>query len=185
MLDQVKANYGLWTRVPREEYHPFRKYRAIYEQVDVDIGDKVLVKGWTHNPFLLVTAPLGTDENTDNMYEWVITFCWPVEMDKLYDANDYAVVNIQAETMTPGGKVISARPTHVFLYKELFTRTGCYGYYSFRYTGECGAGNRERLHIWSDQYICISSLNVEYKQVTERRTEQLTQQADVQSMNEI
>mgnify|MGYP007102096580 FL=1 len=165
--------------------HPFRKYRATYEQVDVDIGDKVLVKGWTHNPFLLVTAPLGTNEDTDNMYEWVITFCWPVEMDKLYGTNDYAVVNIQAETMTPGGKVISARPTHIFLYKELFTRTGCYGYYSFRYTGECGAGNRERLHIWSDQYICISSLSVEYKQVTERRTEQLTQQVDVQSMNEI
>ena len=106
-------------------------------------------------------------------------------MDKLYSPENYAVVNIQAECMTPGGKVIADRPVHVFLKKDLFTRTGNYGYYSFRYQGKCGAGNRERLHIWSDQYICLSSLQCEYKPMTEKRTEILTIQADIQGMDEI
>lgn len=185
MVNQVKANYGKWKRVPREEYHPFRTYKAKYERVDETIGDKVEVQGWTHNPFLLVTAPLGIEESTDCMFEWEITFCWPVEMDMLYGPDNYAVVNIQAETMTPGGKIIADRPAHIFLTKELFTRTGNYGYYSFRYQSKCGLGNRERLHIWSDQYICISSLNLEYKPVTQRRTEILTQQVDIQRLTEI
>ena len=185
MLKQVKDNYGKWKRVPRETYHPFRTYKAKYEQVNKQIDNDVKVKGWTHNPFLLVTAPIGTDEYKDNIFEWEITFCWPVEMDKLYAQNNYATVNIQAETMTPGGKVVAERPVHVYLTKELFTRTGNYGYYSFRYQSKCGAGNRERLHIWSDQYICISSLYVELKEVTQKRTEQLTQQVDIQSLKEI
>lgn len=185
MIKSIKGNYGLWKRVPREEYHPFREYAAIYEQVDQDIGDKVKVKGWTHNPFLLVTSPLGMSEETDCRFEWEITFAWPVEMDKLYGIDDYAVVNIWAETMTPGGKVLPERPVHVFLHKELFTRTGNYGYYSFRYQSTCGAGNRERLHIWSDQYIAISSLQLECKPITQKRTEVLTQQVDVQTLHEI
>lgn len=185
MYNQIKNNYGNWKRVPREEYHPFREYKDKYEVVTEQIGDNLKVNGWTHNPFLLVTAPLGVNENTDCDYEWEITFCWPVEMDSLYSENNFATVNIQAETMTPGGKVIADRPAHVFLTKELFTRTNNYGYYSFRYQSRCGAGNRERLHIWSDQYICISGLQVEYKVVTEKRTEQLTQQVDVQRLNEI
>ena len=183
MTEQIKANYGKWKRVPREEYHPFRVYKDIYRTVEKFPAAEV--KGWTHNPFLLVTAPLGVNADTDCMFEWEITFCWPVEMDKLYPDNTYAVVNIQSETMTPGGKVIAARPAHVFLKKDLFTFSGNYGYYSFRYSGKCGAGNRERLHIWSDQYICVSGLQCEYKQVTTQRTSKLVQQADVYGMQEI
>lgn len=185
MTNQIKDNYGLWKRVPREEYHPFRVYKDKYEQVDKYIGDKVKVKGWTHNPFLLVTSPLGIAEEVDCNFEWEITFCWPVEMEELYGNNNYATVNIQAETITPGGKVIADRPVHVFLVKELFTRTDNFGYYSFRYQSKCGAGNRERLHIWSDQYICVSSLQLEYKQISEKRTEILTQQVDIKDMKEI
>ena len=113
-----------------------------------------------------------------------MTFCWPVEMDLIYGQNNYATVNILAETMTPGGKQES-RPTHVFLTKELFTRNGNYGYYSFRFQSKNGSGNRERLKIWSDQYIAVSSVTCEYKVVTQRRTEQLTQQVDVSNMQEL
>lgn len=183
MSEQIKANYGKWRRVPREEYHPFRVYKDSYKSVDKFPAAEV--KGWTHNPFLLVTAPLGVNVDTDCLYEWEITFCWPVEMDSLYPDNAYAVVNVQSETMTPGGKVIAARPAHVFLKKDLFTFSGNYGYYSFRYAGKCGAGNRERLHIWSDQYICVSGLQCEYKPVTTQRTSKLVQQADLYGMQEI
>lgn len=185
MIDQIRSNYGKWKRVSRETYHPFREYKAKFHDVETFIADDVEVNGWTHNPFLLVTAPLGVAESVDCMFEWEITFCWPVEMDKLYGKNNYAVVNVMAETMTPGGKVIADRPAHIFLTKELFTRSNSYGYYSFRYQSKCGIGNRERLHIWSDQYICISGLQVEYQVMTEKRTEILTQQADVTGLKEI
>ena len=185
MRDQIVSNYGKWRKVPREVYHPFRGYAAKYERVDEDIGELVKVKGWTHNPFLLVTAPLGVNDDTDCMFEWEITFAWPVEMDELYGKDDYAVVNLQAQCMTPGGKVVAARPVHVFLTKELFTRTGNYGFYSFRYQSKCGIGNRERLHIWSDQYIAVSALQCEFKVMTEKRTEILTQQLDVERLHEI
>lgn len=185
MLKGIRDNYGKWSRVPREKYHPFRKYKKYFSTVTESIGDDVLVKGWTHNPFLLVTAPLGVGDEADCMFEWNITFCWTREMDMLYNKKEYAVVNIMAETMTAGGKVISERPVHVFLVKELFTRTGNYGYYSFRFQSNCGAGNRERLHLWSDQYIAISSLTLVYKQVTGRHNDILTQQVDVKELQEI
>lgn len=181
MLQSMKDNMSKWQKLPREKYSFKRKYQENYSEVNKDVNG---VKGWTYNPFVLVTSALGTSESTDNLYEWNITFCWPIEMDLLYGTDNYAVVNIMAETMTPGGKVLT-RPTHVFLTKELFTRTGNYGYYNFRYQSKNGAGNRERLHIWSDQYIAISSLNVDVKPVTQRRTEQLTQQVDIQRLKEL
>ena len=182
MLEDIVDNKGKWTKVPREEYHPFRDYNAKYNNISTNVETDV--KGWTHNPFLLVTAPLGVAEEIDCLFEWEITFAWTVEMEKLIAENEYITVNIVAETMSPGGKLI-ARPTHVFLTKELFTRSGNYGYYSFRYQSNNGAGNRERLHVWSDGYIAISGLQLEYKVVTEKRNEILTQQADVKGLKEM
>ena len=185
MLQDIRNNYGKWKRVPKEEYHPFRKYKAKFESVEHFIGDEVKVEGWTHNPFLLVTAPLGVNEEQDCLFEWNITFVWTKEMDMLYNENEYAVVNLLAETMTVGGKVIANRPTHIYLTKELFTRTGNYGYYSFRYQSNCGAGNRERLHIWSDQYIAINNLTLEYKPLSQRHNDVLTQQVDISELVEV
>ncbi len=179
MIPGILRNKGKWQRVPREKYNPIRKYNSIYESVDKQIDSTMMVRGWTHNPFLLVTAPLGLSQETDCLFEWVITFCWTTDMDKIIGPNEYVCVNIASETMSPGGKKITERPTHVFLCKELFTRSDNYGYYSFRFSGQTGAGNRERLHIWSDGYIAVSSVTVDYKQITSRRNEILTQQVDV------
>lgn len=186
MLDGIKRNLGNWKKVPREKYSFNREYGEKYASVNNVVNEnfKKGVDGWTYNPFLLVTSALGVREDVDCLFEWEVTFCWPVEMDLLYSQDNYAVVNILAETMTPGGKRES-RPTHVFLTKELFTRDGNYGYYSFRFQSKNGAGNRERLKIWSDQYIAVSSVACEYKVVSQRRTEQLTQQIDVSGMKEL
>lgn len=181
MLESMRDNLGKWKKLDREKYTTVRKYDELYDRINKNVAG---VNGWTYNPFILVTSPLGVDENTDCLFEWEITFCWPIEMDLLYDVNNYAVVNIMSETMTPGGKVC-ARPTHVYLTKELFTRSGNYGYYSFRYQSKNGAGNRERLHIWSDQFIAISGIALEYKVVTSRRTEILTQQLDIKNLQEL
>lgn len=182
MTNDIIANKGLWKKVPKEDYHPFRDYEVAFENVLETVDSDVT--GWTHNQFLLVTSPLGVSENIDCKYEWEITFAWTVEMDKLYASDEYACVNIAAETMAPGGKKIS-RPTHVYLTKKLFTNSGNYGYYSFRFQSNNGAGNRERLHIWADSYIAISSLTCEYLPVTQKRTEQLTQQADIKYLKEM
>ena len=181
MLDSLKSNLGKWQKMPREKYSTKRVYPDIYKDIMTDVKG---VKGWTYNPFLLVTSALGQSENVDCMFEWIITFCWPIEMDLIYGPDNYACVNIMAETMTPGGK-LACRPTHVFLKKELFTHTGNYGYYSFRFQSKNGAGNRERLHIWSDQYIAISSIDCDCKVVSSRRNEQLVQQLDVQKLKEL
>lgn len=143
-----------------------------------------VVEGWTHNPFLLATAPLGVDEDTDCMFEWQLTFTWTDEMDKLYSQNDYVCVNIMAQTMCPGGKKRS-EPTHLFLHKGLFTRGDNSGYYSFKYSSRNGAGNREQLFIWSDGYIAMTGLSLSYKAVTSRRTSPLAvEQNDIQEMSE-
>lgn len=181
MERSVKDNYNKWKKMSRDKYVTHREYPETYDNIMKDVQG---IDGWTYNPFVLVTSALGQSEDTDCMFEWNITFCWPIEMDLLYGVDNYACVNICAETMTPGGKRKS-EVTHVFLTKELFTRNGSYGYYSFRFQSKNGMGNRERLHIWSDQYIAISSIDCESKTVTQRRTEQLTQQIDVQKLKEL
>lgn len=181
MERSVKDNYNKWKKMSRDKYVTHREYTEVYDNIMQDVHG---VDGWTYNPFVLVTSALGQSEDTDCMFEWNITFCWPVEMDLLYGVDNYACVNVCAETMTPGGKRKS-EVTHVFLTKELFTRNGSYGYYSFRFQSKNGIGNRERLHIWSDQYIAISSIECESKVVTQRRAEQLTQQVDVQKLKEL
>ena len=181
MERSVKDNYNKWKKLSRDKYVTKREYTDCYDNIMKDVQG---VNGWTYNPFVLVTSALGQSEDTDCMFEWNITFCWPVEMDLLYGVDNYACVNICAETMTPGGKRKS-EVTHVFLTKELFTRNGSYGYYSFRFQSKNGVGNRERLHVWSDQYIAISSIDCESKAVTQRRTEQLTQQIDIQKLKEL
>ena len=181
MERSIKSNYSKWKKMDKEKYVTHREYPETYDNIMKDVQG---VDGWTHNPFVLVTSALGQSEDTDCMFEWNITFCWPIEMDLLYGTDNYAAVNIVAETMTQGGKLVT-RPTHVYLTKELFTRSGNYGYYSFRFQSKNGMGNRERLHIWSDQYIAISSIDCECKSITQRRNEQLTQQVDVAKLKEL
>ena len=111
-------------------------------------------------------------------------FTWTDEMDMLYGDKDYACVNIMAQTMCPGGKK-RTEPTHLYLYKELFTRSDNSGYYSFKFASRNGAGNREQLFIWSDAYIAMTGLTISYKIVTDNRTTPLaTSQVDIQEMSE-
>lgn len=195
MIDNINSNAGSWKRLNRETFHPFRKYKDVngdyaqFEAIDDnhDSGPNDIayaVKGWTHNPFVFVTSPLGISEVTDCRYEWELTFTWTEEMDKLYKGKKYMCINIAAQTMCPGGKLTS-RPTHLYLTKEMFTRSNNSGYYSFRYQSNNGAGNREQLFIWSDSYIAMCGLTVEIAAVTDSRNTQLTQQIDIQDYEEM
>lgn len=181
MINSIKNNFGKWSKLNKEKYTSTRVYQEKYKDIMTEVTG---VDGWTYNPFVLVTSPLGVDENTDGMFEWSITFCWPIEMDLVYGPDNFATVNIAADTMTVGSK-IDGRPTHVYLTKELFARADSYGYYTFTYQSKNGIGNRERLRIWSDQYIAISSITCDFKPTTTKRATILTQQVDIQHLKEL
>lgn len=180
-----------YTRRDNDNGNPIYIYCAGLTQFNtgttyyVRTGSIPTVHGWTHNPFLFCTAPLGVNEETDCLYEWEVTFTWTDEMDTIYGTNEYACVNVMAQTMCPGGKKRS-EITHLYLYKELFTRGQNSGYYSFRFASRNGAGNREQLFIWSDAYIAMTGLQLEYKVVTVKRQQQASvEQLDIRKMHEM
>ena len=105
-------------------------------------------------------------------------------MDKIYKQNEYATVNMRAETVTQGGSVLS-EVTRVFLFKECFTRSDNAGYYTFRFQSNNGTGNRERLYLWGDGVTAIQDLRLACKDITSRRTQPLHTQVDVQDLTEL
>jgi hypothetical protein len=182
--DIIENKKGKWTRVNREEfnYSNYNRKYSWYYPMTTPIASSV--KGWTHNPWLVVTAMLGQDEETDCKYEWIITFAWTQQMDKIYENDEYAVVNIMAETITQGGTV-SQRPSHIFLNKTCFTREGNAGYYTYKFQSNNGIGNRERLYMWSDAFIALEDLSIDCKNITKNRTQPLQTQVDIQNMREL
>lgn len=179
MTEQIKENKRKWLRLPREDFHPWRKYEGEYEQVDVPVDCPV--KGWTHNPFIFVTSPIGLSQDTDCMYEWEVVFVWNEVMDKLYEQNEYVCVSMAVKTYAPGGIVVQ-RPTHIFLTREMFKHSDNSGYYSFLYRSNGGAGNREQFFMWADGYIEVTNVRVHIKNITQKRTSKLTIQEDVHGM---
>lgn len=184
MVEDIINNRGKWKKVSKDEFYPFRKYEDEFESVDKTITSPDAVTGWTHNPYLLATAPLGINVETDCLFEWQIVFTWTDIMEKIYGDKNYMCINIMAQTMCPGGKKRSD-VTHLYLTKEQFTRAENTGYYSFTFTSRNGAGNREQLFLWSDSYIAVTGLQLEVKPVTEKRQTPLrTSQVDIKQMEE-
>lgn len=187
-----------WRRVSRDfydqkrdygwEYYDFLNYFDVVGNV---LEDSIIapspwyaIHGWTHNPKGLVTTMLGIDDITDCKFEWSVTFAWTEQMDKIYKQNEYATVNMRAETVTQGGSVLS-EVTRVFLFKECFTRSDNAGYYTFRFQSNNGTGNRERLYLWGDGITAIQDLRLACKDITSRRTQPLHTQVDVQDLTEL
>jgi hypothetical protein len=185
MFDDIRTNATSerWTKLSRDDYYIKRDYLWQYEDLS-SITPTQAISGWTHNPFRLVTSMLGIDEETDCKFEWELTFAWTEQMDKLFKQNEYATVNLMSETVTEGGTLVS-KITHIFLFKELFTRAGSAGYYTFKFQGGNGIGNRERLYIWSDSFIALEDLQLYCKNMTAHRTQPLVSQLDVQKLTEL
>jgi hypothetical protein len=127
---------------------------------------------------------LGVAEEDDGRFEWSITFAWTDQMDVLFEQDEYTVVNVQAETITQGGTLFSG-VTHIFLFKECFTRQGCAGYYTFQFQSNNGIGNRERLMLWGDGIVAVESIELSTKSLTTRRTQPLNTQVDVKDLREL
>jgi hypothetical protein len=172
-----------WThKLSREEFWAERDYGWHYEDW-YTVTDQYAAMGWTHNPFKLATAMLGIDEKTDAKFEWELTFAWTDQMEALYRPDEYVTVNIQAETITQGGVVLSP-VTRIYLFKECFTRSGNFGYYTFQFQSNNGIGNRERLYVWSDGIIALEDLQVSTKQMTTHRMNPAFTQLDIKDLKE-
>lgn len=189
MYKDIKDNKRKWDKLDKEKFELERDYNWYYESIiePKKIKNKnkstYYLEGWTHNPFKLATTMLGLNEETDCKFEWSITFVWTKDFDTLYDSNEYSMVCFQGETITEGG-VKLGEVTHLPLYKELFTRSGDSGYYTFQFQSGNGIGNRERLYIWCDGLIAIKSIKLSCKEMTSRRTQPLTTYIDVKDMQE-
>jgi hypothetical protein len=183
MLPDIKRNKRKWKRLDREKFNYERdygwEYKDLYTETPIDA-----VFGWTHNPFVLVTSMLGTTEDVDNKFEWSLTFAWSDTIDHLLEQNEYITVNVMAETVTEGG-VVQQRPTHIYLSKEIFTRSNNAGYYTIKFQSNNGTGNRERLFIWSDGIVAIEDLKVACKQISASRAQPLITQVDLERLVEL
>lgn len=182
MVPNILENKGKWVKLSRDDYYIERDYGWVYEDFST-IAPLDAVSGWTHNPFRLTTAMLGLSEETDCKFEWSITFAWTPIMEKLFGLKEYVTVNVRAETVTEGGVKLSD-VTHIFLFRECFTRVDDGGYYTFQFQSNNGIGNRERLFIWCDGIISVESLQLSVKQMTARRTQPLNTQVDLISYKE-
>lgn len=183
MKDDVLRNVRKWKKTKERaalDYN-LRDYGASFETVLNTVNSEI--DGWTHNPFILHTAPVGIDQDTDALFEWTITFAWTPAMNAIYKSNMYACVNICADSWTPGGK-LESKVTHVYLTKALFGKNNV-GYYSFKFISGNGGCNRESLKIWCDSIIALSKISVDIKPITIKRTEILTQQVDIQNYTEM
>lgn len=179
MYQQIKQNKRRWKKLEREVWQPGRDYNWQYDDwhTNEPIG---AVHGWSHNPWRAATAMLGESEETDSLFEWELTFAWTEQVDKIFEQNEFISFNVAGETISQGGTLLS-RPTHIFLFKELFKS----GYYTMRYNAKNGMGNRERLYMWGDGMVALESLSLYMKEMTTRRMQPLaTSQVDVMELTE-
>lgn len=137
----ILENLGKWKKVKGDNISDFFEDR-VYDKEN-------LPSGYLHNPFHLATTYYGLADNVECRFAWKLNFIIN-DLMRVIMKDSYVQVNICAETITVGGTVVSP-VTHVYLTKELFTRSSDYnGYWTFVYYSENGLGSREKLYIWGD-----------------------------------
>jgi len=128
------------------------------------------------------------------MFEWEISFALTPFMRKILK-DKFVTVHLAAETIVPGGIVLS-QVTHLYLKDDMFGRyrqssvpigieQEKMGYYTYRFNGRNGAGNSEKLYIWSDGCVALRSIKLAVTQTTAQRTMTLVTHIDVQGVEEL
>lgn len=160
----IEHNRDKWKRVSEEDFYSERVYKqGIY--------------GYYWEPFRLLTSFLGSGDENDNQYEWVITFAFTEYMERIVK-DRYVTVMLMAETALPNG-FKKSNITKLRLRDDMFRRSpGHIGYYSFKFNGRNGAGNAERLYLWSDGLIAVRKIVLNVIPVTSDRTSPMYTQPD-------
>jgi len=162
------------------------KLNDFWEERDYDWGNSRVnpINGYYIEPFKLATSFLGVDENKECQFEWEISFALTDLMKKIL-RDRYVTVNLASELQTVGG-FKQSEVTRLYLKEDLFDRrSGSSGYYNFRFNGRNGAGNSEKLFIWSDGIVSIRQLKVHVSVISEARTAPLVTRPDVQNIEEM
>ncbi|GMO30728.1 MAG: hypothetical protein Pg6A_20140 [Termitinemataceae bacterium] len=183
MIPDILANRskGAWIAPPVsdiDDFHKERDYGWSYGQLPT----RPVIAGWFHEPFKIMTADLGTSNDSDCRFQWKLTFGIHDLLRKLWE-NRKVTVCVAAETMTEGG-IVKSEVTHIYLSQELFSRWGKDGYYTFVFQSNNGIGTAERLYIWSDGLFWLKEYEQQSVVVTQERTHKLVTQGDVASLEE-
>jgi hypothetical protein len=141
------------------------------------------INGWFLEPWPLATSFLGVDDYTETKFEWLINFAFNDILDRIW-GKKYISVYIASETMTVGGLVQSA-VTRIRLHRRMFAREGQFGYYSYRFNGNIGLGDSERLYLWSDGPIFVRSIKQLALGKTKRRTSTFEEYNETKGMEEL
>jgi hypothetical protein len=158
MIDSIKLNRGKWKKVKGNSIDDFWSFRERVKPVE----------GYFYEPLRAATSYLGVSDTVECMYEWHVNFALTDLVARIWE-DKFIKVYLAAETITVGG-VVRSPVTTIRLRRDMFTRSGQHGYYSFRFTGNNGAGDSERLYIWSDDIVSIRSIEQVCKPVTQERT---------------
>ena len=171
----LKDNRGKWEKIDGETIDGFFSKRKYYFNRP---------EGYYWEPFRLATSFLGIDDSTDCQFEWIITFAYTPWMHNIIE-DKYVTVFLASETACPNGHKRS-EVTKLRLRNDMFQRTDeQIGYYSFRFNGRNGAGNSERLFIWSDGLMAIRKIELIARTVTSARTSPMLTQPDFSAVEEL
>jgi hypothetical protein len=173
---KMAAQSKKWKKVKGDTLDDFWNSERVYDMFD-------LPRGYYHNPFRLATSYQGVSDSVDCQFEWETVFAFTEWMHEII-GDRYVTVFLAAEMALPGGHKKS-EVTKVRLCASMFQRTEGYtGYYTFRFNARLGAGNRERMFIWSDGLIALRSWKCFAQQVTDRRASPLLTAPDFKGMEE-
>jgi hypothetical protein len=186
MIDSIKANRGKWAKVKGDTIEDFWSVRdygweCVIAQTLPDTPETA-VDGYVIEPFRLATTYLGLSDTQECTYEWFINFALTNLMSQVWE-DYYITVYLAAETIAVGG-VVKSPVTRIRLRRDMFTRHDQFGYYSFRFASSNGAGDSERLYIWSDGLIALRSLVFVCKPTTRERTAPLLTAPDFAGQEE-
>ncbi len=190
MIPSIIANKAqkLWTPIQGntlEDYYGMRNYLWEYNP-DSQLWGRSMqgnsIKGFYHEVRKLQTSYLGLNDETDCVYEWEITFALNDLLDRII-GDRYVQVNVAEETLCLGG-VKQSEVTHIYLTKDLFTRVGKEGIYTFRFTSQNGMGHGSKLFIWSDGMFLLKSLKARLKVMSTKRQYPLQVRQDISGLEQ-
>jgi hypothetical protein len=184
MVESCITNKDKWDKIKGDSITDFWESKRDYHwKFNFEEAPPEAIEGYYWDTFHVATSYLGYSDTIEAIYEWRINFALTSLGAHIWK-DDYVVVYVAAETMTVGG-VVQSPVTKIRLRKDMFSRRGDYGYYSFKFVSANGAGDSERLFIWSDGLLWLRSLELVARATTSERTSPLLTAPDFANQTEL
>jgi hypothetical protein len=188
MVADIKRNRTRWGKPEGKTIKNFWDKRDYRWRFELDSQNRWrdsppnAVRGWFLEPYPLATGYLGVDDYSECKFEWLINLAISdIMLDILED--HHITVYFASETMTVGG-VKESQVSRLRLHRKMFVRQGQYGYYSYKFNGDNGIGDSERLYMWSDGPVLLRSLKLLANSVTQKRTSPMETYEETKRLSE-